>query len=62
MHGDINRFQAILNDVLNIRLFHIGERHIVALQETEARIIILKIKRIPHSARHLVDKAKDAAV
>ena len=37
---------------------HISECHIISLQERQAGIIIFKVKRIPHSGRHLVNKTK----
>ena len=62
MDRDIDGLQSIFYDVLNIRVLHIGERHIISLEETETRVIVFKIECVPHSSRHLIDEAKNTAV
>ena len=50
------------DDPPNIVFAHVGQRHIVALEEGQPGIIVLKIQRIPHPRRHLVDEAENALV
>ena len=55
----------IADDPVDIGILHIGERHIIhiiSLQKTEPRVIVLKIKRFPHPFRHLVDEAENTTV
>ena len=60
--GNIDRLQMILYDPPNVMITHIRQCNIVSLQERESGIIILKIQRLPHSLRHLVDKAEHTLV
>ncbi len=62
MHGNIDRLQAVSDDSLDIILLHIGQCNIISLQKRKPGIIVLKIQRIAHSFRHLIDKTKDAFI
>ena len=62
LERNIDRRQVIFDHPLNILLAHIRQCHIVSLQEGKPGIIILKIESLPHSRRHLVDKAEHAMV
>ncbi len=62
LNGNINRRQMIPNDSRKIMLLHICQCNIISLKKRQSRIVILKIKRISHSRRHLIDEAENALV
>ena len=62
MDGDIQRADAPAEDALQLLLRNVRQRHIIAHDEREAPIIVLDKQAGAHIARHLIDKAKDAAV
>ena len=43
-------------------ILHVGKGHIIALKKGKAGIIILKIKRIPHTRGHLVNKTENTLI
>ena len=62
MDRNVDRCQFKINDTLDVVLLHIGQGHIVSLQEREAGGIVLEIKCFPHARRHLVDETENALV
>lgn len=62
LHRNIDRCQFELDDPLNILILHVGQRHIITLQEGKAGIIILEIKSLSHPLWHLVDETKHTLV
>ena len=62
MKRNIYGCQMIIDDPVNIMIAHIGQRHIITLQKGQSGIVILKIQSIPHTRRHLVDKAEHALI
>ncbi len=40
----------------------VGQRDEVAVQEGQARVVVLEVQRLPHSGGELVDEAEDALV
>ena len=62
LHGYIDRRQMHLYDTFNIRQLHICQRDIVSLQKGQSGVVILKIKCLAHSRRHLINKAENTLV
>ena len=52
----------IADHTLNILLAHIGKRNIISLKKGKPRIIILKIQRLTHTWRHLVNKTEHTLI
>ena len=52
----------IADDPVNVVLAHVGQGHIVSLEERKAGIVVLKIERFPHARRHLVNKTKNTFI
>lgn len=49
VHRNVDRRQLKINDTLDVMLFHVGQRHIVSLEEGKTGIIVLKIEGFPHA-------------
>ena len=62
MEGDIDRFQMIADNPVDIMVRHVGQGNIIPLQKTQAGVVVVEIEGFPHPRGHLVDKAEDAAV
>ena len=62
MKGNINRFQMVPDDPVNVMIAHIGKRNIISLQERKARVVILEIESVSHAFRHLINKTENALV
>ena len=62
LHGNIDRRQMESDDPLNILILHICQGDVVSLKERKSGIVILKIERLAHSRRHLVDEAEDTVI
>ena len=58
LHRNVDRRNVHAQDAVDVCFRQVGHRDIVAHQEGHARIVIFHIKRFPHAARQLVDKAK----
>ena len=58
LERNIDRFQPVSDNSLNIMVVHVGQRHVIALKKRQTGIVILKIQSIPHSFRHLVDETE----
>ena len=52
----------ITDDTINIVVTHIGQRHIIPLQERQSGIVIFKVEGLTHSRRHLVNKAENTLI
>ena len=61
LHRDIDRGQVEADDPLDILILHICQGDVVSLKERKSGVVVLKVERLTHSRRHLVDKAEDAA-
>ena len=62
LHGDIDRGQVEADDPLDILILHICQGDVVSLKERKSGVVVLKVERLTHSRRHLVDKAEDALI
>ena len=62
LHGDVDGADAQVDDALRLALGEVRERDVVAHEEAQARVIVLKIERVAHIRRHLIDKAEQAVV
>ena len=62
LEGNVDGLQAESDDPLQIMPAHVGQGHIVSLEEGQPGIVVFKIERIPHPRRHLVDKTEDALI
>ena len=62
MDGNIDGADAQIHDPLHFPGREVRQRHIVAQQKTQPRIIVLEIHGLPHPFGKLVDKAEDAVV
>ena len=60
--GHIDGTDAQVNDALRLPLGEVGEGDVVALQEAEAGVVILKIQGLAHARGHLIHEAEDAVV
>ena len=60
--GNVNGTDVQVDDALRLALGKVGERDVIAHQEAEACIVILKIERLSHIGRHLIDKAEQTMV
>ena len=43
-------------------LFEVGQRDVVAVEERQAKVVVLDVEALPHAARQLMDEAEDALV
>ena len=62
VHGDIDGADVQVDDALHLALGQVRERHIIAHEEAQARVVVLEIQRRAHTRRHLVDEAEHAVV
>ena len=62
LERNVDRFQMIADHTLNILLTHIGKRNIISLKKGKPGIIILKIQRLTHTWRHLVNKTEHTLI
>ena len=62
VEGDVDRLQMVQNNAVDVMIRHVGHRDVVALQKGQSCIIVMKVQGIPHSLRHLVDKAENTVV
>ena len=62
VHGDVDGADVQVDDALHLALGQVCERHIIAHEEAQARIVVLEIQRWAHARRHLVDEAEHAVV
>ena len=62
VEGDVDRLQMVQNNAVDVMIRHVGHRDIVALQKGQSCVIVMKVQGIPHSLRHLVDKAEDTMI
>ena len=62
LERNVDRFQMIADHTLNILLTHVGKRHIISLKKGKPGIVILKIQRLTHIRRHLVNKTEHALI
>ena len=62
MYGDVDGADVQVDDALHLALGQVRERHIIAHEEAQARIVVLEIQRRAHPRRHLVDEAEHAVV
>ena len=60
--GDVDGADVQGNDTLNLPLGEIGQGDVIAQQEAEPGVIILKVHGGAHALGQLVNKAEDAAV
>ena len=60
--GNIDGREMVLDNSVDIVVIHIGQRNIISLEKGKSGIIILKVERVTHSWRHLIDKAENTAV
>ena len=62
LEGNIDGFQMIADDSLNIMVTHVCQCYIVSLDERQSGIVILEIEGISHSRGHLINEAENAVV
>src|SRR5262245_54510263 len=62
MDGDIERRQTLLLDAKEFRLFEVGQRDVVAVQEGKPEVVVLDVQALAHAARQLMDEAEYALV
>ena len=62
MYGDVDGADVQVDDALHLTLGQVRERHVIAHEEAQARVVILEIQRRAHARRHLVDEAEHAVV
>ena len=58
LHRYVDGSQLHTDDSLYVPLLHIGQGNVISLQERKPGIVVLKIQGLPHSRRHLVNKAQ----
>ena len=62
VHRHIDGADAHLQDAVHFPVVNVRERNVVAEQEREPVVIILKVEGFPHPLGQLVDKAEDTLV
>ena len=62
MDRDIDGADTQVNDALGLPLGEISEGDIVALEEAEPGIVVLKVQGLAHARGHLIHEAEDAVV
>ena len=62
MDRNIDRRDAHLYNTVYIGIRQVGQGNIIAEQKRHAAVVILKIERIAHTGRHLIDETKHAFV
>ena len=62
VHGDVDGADVQVDDALHLALGEVRERHVVAHEKAQTRVIVLEIQRRTHTRRHLVDEAEHAVV
>ena len=62
LEGDIDGGETVSADPVDVMVRHIGQGHIVPLQEGEPGIVVLEIQGVPHAGGHLVDEAEYALI
>ena len=62
MDGDVDGADAQVNDPLSLPGGEVGEGDVIAHEEAEPRVVILKIEGVPAAGGHLVHKAEQTVV
>ena len=62
MHGNVQRTDTAAQDAIEFFIIDVGQGDEIAHHQGKTPVVILHIQGIPHTRRHLVNKAKNTVI